>query len=686
MFSIHGLCGLCRGVGRKRPSPESRNEALDSPALETRQDDLDDGEDEELQHLERYQYNPLSANDKIRVFHFQDTKSRLECTIKEIKLSDGGYTALSYEWGSQETPFRMFVRDRDGRALGYIPLTTNLHNALTDLQDTPGLEGKHYWIDQITINQCDNLEKGHQVKLMKDVYGNAFQVITYLGTHAKNMEEEAQALDLLLRIDTHFCPNYKYLDFKSMYEKYFYDLGKLPVQKPPDDTFGNDPAWPALLRIVFGAWLGRLWMVQENILCPNTVMLRGHKQLEWLSIAAIPILFHLQLLPVELLDREVNNLGLRFSPLDNLSPLALTWDARHAQIHRNKARYENFRPLADNLAFYDLLDCENPRDRIFAVLGVSADADVLGIEPDYKIPVHELYTQVSKRILIHGHNLYFLGIVGKQEVGSHPLLLTWAFAGTPQCMVTISSFRPHPYERSDIEFEDNDRTMVIKGHIARKLRFVSEPVNWYKLAKDEKDWIMFYSQIVTLCCLVMKSATNPENSVKALLSALVADYHWALTVSETTFYTWCFCRYLATCLHTWTLGSIERQEPVCDEIRSMISLLHKLFQNDDTIIQVDPWSPITDEEYKVGREMLGRTRIEGRSIAITENEEFCNVTGRAQQDDVIALLAGGELAYVLRAVGDKYQYIGDAYVHEFVDGDAYKDVSPEEVDVEIRII
>ncbi|KAH8651911.1 heterokaryon incompatibility protein-domain-containing protein [Tricladium varicosporioides] len=667
------------------PSPNSRNKALESLTVEMEQAQLEDSEERELKTLDRYQYNPLSTSDSIRVFQFHETRSQLECTIREIKLSDGGYTALSYEWGSHETPFRMIVRDHDGIALGYVPLTINLRSALADLRDTQGLESGQYWIDQITIDQSDNLEKGHQVKLMKDVYRNAFQVITYLGPHAQDMEGEAGALKLLSRIDTHFRPNYKYINSQSIEETYRYNLSELPVKDPPDNTFGNDPSWPALLSIVFGAWLRRLWMVQENILCSNTTMLRGRQELDWFSVAAIPILFYLELLPREVLNLELKNLRLTYDPGADCGPLSLTWDARHSHIYE-KGESANFCSLAENLAFYDNLDCADPRDRIFAVLGVSKSASVLGIEPNYKIPVHQLYTQVSKRILIQDQDLYLLEVVGSQEVRSHSPLPTWAFAGTAHCMMDLFDFQPHPQKHSNIRFEDNDKIMVCKGLIVRQLRIVSEPVDWITFDLTRKDWIRFYIQIFELFSFVVKDAAKSGNSVTALVFAIIADPAWTSTILDATFYTWCFYRYLIVHLHAKAPDLVERQKPVCDEIQDATALLHRLLGDDDRVVHAPPWSPLTSEENQVGSELWSRILVEGRSIGITESDDICNVTGRAQQGDVLALLAGGELAYILRPFGDKYQYIGSAYHHEFVNGAAYRDMSPEEVDQEIQIV
>lgn len=104
-------------------------------------------------NVQPYTYTPLQGPNTIRVLELLPNQGYLECEIREIHYSVGGYYALSYVWGSPEKPFYAIVRneDEDGVA-GYIPLTTNLIHALHDLRACGKIEDKVFWIDQICIN------------------------------------------------------------------------------------------------------------------------------------------------------------------------------------------------------------------------------------------------------------------------------------------------------------------------------------------------------------------------------------------------------------------------------------------------------------------------------------------------------------------------------------------------------
>jgi Heterokaryon incompatibility protein (HET) len=108
-----------------------------------------------------YKYTPITGSGWARVLDLHKSRfDDLECSITQINLEDGGYQALSYEWGKQEQLFQVLIRGTEHEELGYIPLTKNLFDALKDLRDCPDIESKRFWIDQICINQEDEKKKG----------------------------------------------------------------------------------------------------------------------------------------------------------------------------------------------------------------------------------------------------------------------------------------------------------------------------------------------------------------------------------------------------------------------------------------------------------------------------------------------------------------------------------------------
>lgn len=100
--------------------------------------------------------------------------SRIECYLKHVTLEDSPtYEALSYCWGD---PTKTKQISLDGC---WFFATESLEIALRYLryQDTPRI----LWIDALCINQADNRERSQQVRLMKEIYRGASRVIVWLG-------------------------------------------------------------------------------------------------------------------------------------------------------------------------------------------------------------------------------------------------------------------------------------------------------------------------------------------------------------------------------------------------------------------------------------------------------------------------------------------------------------------------
>jgi hypothetical protein len=118
-------------------------------------------------------------------------------TVTFDKRIRGAYSALSYEWGPEEPPF-YWIR-LNGH---YLRVRKNLwrflwvaHSALGSGREIEGF----LWVDAICINQDNMSERGHQVKLMGDIYSYARTVLAWLGS-SPSKDCEA-AVDDILQLD-----------------------------------------------------------------------------------------------------------------------------------------------------------------------------------------------------------------------------------------------------------------------------------------------------------------------------------------------------------------------------------------------------------------------------------------------------------------------------------------------------
>jgi hypothetical protein len=124
-----------------------------------------------------YPFTPLSGPHEFRLlqFHPANHPSASQYTIHHFDRETApGYGALSYCWGSIEDLRSIKVNGT------FINITANLYNALTNLQKRIS-DMEYIWIDAICINQDDVQERTEQVGVMRDIYANAYIVFAWLG-------------------------------------------------------------------------------------------------------------------------------------------------------------------------------------------------------------------------------------------------------------------------------------------------------------------------------------------------------------------------------------------------------------------------------------------------------------------------------------------------------------------------
>jgi len=150
---------------KSRPAPRARQRALRVVST---------------QHLPP----PLDLNNRqIRILRLLPAPSRadpIRCTLHPAYLYQNPfYEALSYAWGDAAVTRQIFVDERP------VNVTVNLASALRRLRRR--FEDRRLWVDALCINQLDNVNKSHQVNLMKDIYSKAPKAILWLGDYADGL-------------------------------------------------------------------------------------------------------------------------------------------------------------------------------------------------------------------------------------------------------------------------------------------------------------------------------------------------------------------------------------------------------------------------------------------------------------------------------------------------------------------
>lgn len=120
--------------------------------------------------------------------HTLQTSSTPAVRYQKYSTSIVRYEALSYVWGdpNPKTPFSIYLNGLRFK------VTDNLYSALRRLRRPE--RNRILWIDAICINQNDPLERAKQVQFMAKIYGQANNVLVWLGDAEDGSDGAFQAI------------------------------------------------------------------------------------------------------------------------------------------------------------------------------------------------------------------------------------------------------------------------------------------------------------------------------------------------------------------------------------------------------------------------------------------------------------------------------------------------------------
>jgi hypothetical protein len=279
------------------------------------------------------------------------------------------YEALSYAWGTRSR----------GRpiALNGLPFMVfdNLGHALQQLRDQE--HDRTFWIDAISINQADLDERSSQVQKMPQIYQNAKEVVIWLGVEA---DESDQAVDdiLALHVDEHITetPFYKEFTFNAL--------------KTADGRF-VDRAYP--LRCLFErSWFKRMWTLQEIVLAQKSSFHCGSRSFSWECLEESTHTYHEHIRTCCDQDWKKQNRDATYLWYPIAEFIHIVNSLRQTRPRRS---------LLEVLLLCRSRLAEDRRDKIYAILGLYDSTGLIPIEPDYTLPLRDVYLQVA-HLLIEG--------------------------------------------------------------------------------------------------------------------------------------------------------------------------------------------------------------------------------------------------------------------------------------------
>ncbi|KAH8896592.1 HET-domain-containing protein [Thozetella sp. PMI_491] len=328
-------------------------------------------------------YEPLDSSRMefrvIRLFPFGQPDGMVHCSLETRSLlEDSHYNAISYAWGDPTATEELSCNHtvvRVGKAL---------HSVLSNMCLWLPESDKHLelWIDGLCINQSDLEERSSQVLIMDKIYRKAVTTIVWLGPEA---DDSAYIMSVILRVG---------------------DSKTLDSSKP--ETWSQFPEifdvrfWAALHALFKRRYWSRLWVLQEIVVSSGVTVCCGKAEALWR---------HLYRTHSFLSDLAWDEPWKSFSP-EIVWYMTTGFHDRITVLGGAKEQYERRGgdPILAQLNRTIQFQCTDPRDKVYALLGVSEDD--LNIIPDYTASVNDVYTHVLSNKLVGGLNSIILVLSG----------------------------------------------------------------------------------------------------------------------------------------------------------------------------------------------------------------------------------------------------------------------------------
>lgn len=289
-----------------------------------------------------FKYEPISLEGPaFRLLRLlKGTNEPIQGQLFESKLPSlddaRDYAALSYTWGSQSRPCEIMI---NGCILA---VTKNAYLALRDLRYHD--KDRILWIDALCINQNDDKERGEQVQQMGSIYSKAERVVIWLGEATYDTDYLMYYMKQLEKAGTKNASNSQVLSDEHWVNTWSAVAHELSVDQVELLAEG-------VQSLLCRDWFNRVWIIQEVANAEIAEVVCGSK-----SVSASVFTLTLSLLKITPHPHCQSIL--------DIMPGAL----------RNSSWWANQRDLYTLLVKFRESKATDPRDSIYALLGISSDA------------------------------------------------------------------------------------------------------------------------------------------------------------------------------------------------------------------------------------------------------------------------------------------------------------------------
>jgi hypothetical protein len=646
-----------------------------------------------------FQYNPLAeSNDEIRLISFDSRKCKdigqntdcIHLQLNHVSLKVRPvYHALSYVWGSSVKDCKVYV---DGKIF---LVTRSLAEALRRFRNDESVE--QLWADALCINQDDLDEKSKQVQKMRRIFDSAKAVVAWLGPTSQGGDE---IMEKIQKLGKRLIMEYSWRAFPEdrgnakdpdrlpssrcwqMFQRIAQMLRNQPgfiakVAKELDLTNVDGEVFPHEQMLEFfnrPIWT-RVWIIQEFAVAKDLYLVRGEvkvKYIYFLIVYWVYLAFYEDQKHGEYTGENANAFVARVSAMfPYVSQSLRVMDAMHRWGHIESMRQSSFAPLSELLWSGWRLGATDPRDRIFAFLGLAKDAKALGVEPDYRKSYEEvsidtawrLFRQRHLDILSYSHGMRDSPIthnlpswVPDWSLKPKTVLSTPRFSGDVEFSASGSSSMSCNAAIPHINF--SSRCLEILGTLVGDVTNVRECVEFYvpRVVTRNLDAVMcFMSELQVLTVPEDLEVMPTEDERKELVEAM-----WHIPIAQ-----------------RMVRAAPEDQRPAyqqkSNELKEAFDVLLGIRQPPASVSGDDDtqWRLEHSHSYF---ELMCREVNRKRAFRCNSKQPYLGFGPEEMlPGDTVSIFQGAKVPYILRRCdGGGFKLIGEAYLYGLMHGEIMK--------------
>jgi Heterokaryon incompatibility protein (HET) len=591
--------------------------------------------------LESYQENSETAiipstHFRLLVLDSGEAADEVSCSLEQYCLaSPPDYEAISYVWGDPTETCNIICSGQQ------LAVTKSLYSALCRFRFAD--QKRVLWADAICINQQDLRERSAQVSSMGKIYSKARQVLIWLGEES---DSDSEAFNVVSQLEATLpTPGAT--------------MGEIYAINTPERFYNtinsiSRSSWLHLAYLLSKPWFQRIWIIQEVLMAQSAQLFNGSKSITWSTFTKVTEMIILY---------EIGALFAAFkSALSALSNIFLM----------RPENLESRRPFFRLLCYTRSFKSTDPRDKLYALLGISDSGAIPWESPDYTVPVSKLFVQYTKKELMSG-SLAHLSATDYIDDIAQVALPTWV----PDWSRPVH--RPPVEALQDIylnaggtsvpslSFSSTNDLLIIKGK---------------KVSCVERLGTIRYSELVTLITTLSSPTSTTIDAARVQLSARKWFLGWLTDCHKTAFgdgfsptqETFSSQSYRHFCQALCSTRYLNNESPLFNAIIDRISRLYLLLTR-DVELQGRGMHSIDEDEKEIISTVFD---IDRYVTPLTLHQYFCTddsgglawVPGRAQTGDVLCIFLGAKVPHLLRLVADgRYKLIGACYLHNYMSGE-----------------